>query len=188
VQSEIRRLLDFLRQKKPQCIVEIGTAKGGTLFLWTRIASANSHIISIDLPAGQFGGGYPPWRIPLYKSFALSNQKLDLIRADSHSEETLTRTRELLGGKEIDLLFIDGDHTYEGVKRDFEMYSPMVAQRGIIAIHDIVDHGPESGVGVSKYWDQIKQKYPHVEFKADENQRWAGIGVLFESGPFEALE
>jgi hypothetical protein len=31
-----------------------------------------------------------------------------------------------LGGERVDFIFIDGDHTYEGVKRDFEMHSPLM--------------------------------------------------------------
>ncbi len=37
---------------------------------------------------------------------------------------------------QIDFLFIDGDHSYEGVKTDFELYSKLLSNRGIIAIHD----------------------------------------------------
>jgi len=51
-----------------------------------------------------------------------------------------------LNGEPLDFLFIDGDHTYEGVKRDFEMYSPLVRNGGIIAFHDIVKHPPETVV------------------------------------------
>jgi hypothetical protein len=36
----------------------------------------------------------------------------------------------------IDLLFIDGDHTYEGVKRDFDLYSTILSENGVIIIHD----------------------------------------------------
>jgi predicted O-methyltransferase YrrM len=40
--------------------------------------------------------------------------------------------------KRLDFLFIDGDHTYEGVKQDFEMYTPLVRKGGLVAMHDIV--------------------------------------------------
>ena len=36
----------------------------------------------------------------------------------------------------IDVLFIDGDHSYEGVKLDFELYSKILSPKGIILIHD----------------------------------------------------
>ena len=61
-----------------------------------------------------------------------------------------------LADTHIDFLFIDGDHTYEGVKSDFEMYSPLVRSGGLIALHDIVP-GPEGCVGgVPKYWSELK--------------------------------
>ena len=80
---------------------------------------------------------------------------------------------------QLDLLFIDGDHTYEGVKSDFEMYSPLVREGGMIAFHDILDHNPDTGCEVSTYWNEIKDDYPHVEL-AVAPYRWGGIGVVWK--------
>jgi predicted O-methyltransferase YrrM len=44
----------------------------------------------------------------------------------------------------IDVLFIDGDHSYEGVKKDFELYSTLLSDKGIIIIHDTDDRFEES--------------------------------------------
>jgi predicted O-methyltransferase YrrM len=179
VREEILGLLKVLIQYKPRNILEIGTARGGTLFLFSRIASPDAIIISIDLPGGPFGGGYPVWKIPIYRSFVLPGQKLSLIRGDSHDLRTLKIVEEILGVMKLDFLFIDGDHTYKGVKMDFEMYSPLVGKGGIIAFHDIVPHPPETSCEVSKFWNEIKHSYRHQEIVKDWNQRWAGIGVLF---------
>ena len=129
IKEEILQLLKILAERRPKVILEIGTANGGTLFLFTRVASDDAIIVSVDLPEGKFGGGYPDWKVPLYKSFARKNQQVHLIRADSHDPETFEKVKRILNDRKVDFLFIDGDHTYEGVKKDFEMYSKLVAER-----------------------------------------------------------
>ena len=184
VRDEILELLEILDDIKPKVVLEIGTANGGTLFLFSHIASRDATIISIDLPAGMFGGGYPTWKNPLYKSFALSNQKIHLIRADSHSQSTLERVKSILDGKEIDFLFIDGDHTYEGVKKDLKMCSPLVKNGGIIAFHDIVPGPKENVGGVPEFWQEIRDRYDRyeaMEIVKDWNQGGYGIGLLYKN-------
>ena len=68
-------------------MIEIGTADGGSLFLFTHGASEDATIISIDLHGGKFGGGCSKRKIPLYKALKLPNQELHLIRADSHDKK-----------------------------------------------------------------------------------------------------
>ncbi|KUK16874.1 class I SAM-dependent methyltransferase [Thermococcus sibiricus] len=178
IREEIIELLKILSKRKPKVVLEIGTANGGTLFLFTRVASKDATLISVDLPGGRFGGGYPDWKVPLYKAFALPTQEFHLIRADSHNPETLEAIKEILNGMKVDFLFIDGDHTYEGVKADFEMYSPLVRKGGIIAFHDIVP-GPEENVGgVPRFWEEIRKKYKYREIVKSWNQGGYGIGIL----------
>ena len=43
--------------------------------------------MSVDLPLGHFGGGYPLFKAPLYRSFARVGQSIELVRADSHASE-----------------------------------------------------------------------------------------------------
>jgi predicted O-methyltransferase YrrM len=77
-------------------------------------------------------------------------------------------------------LFIDGDHSYEGVKKDFEMYSPLVAEGGLIAFHDIAVHTKFTGCEVDRLWNEIKPAFRHREIIADLKQGWAGIGVVWK--------
>lgn len=180
IRDEIMELLRILNKTKPRVIIEIGTAGGGTLFSFCRVAAEDATIISIDFPDVRFGGGYPMWKTPLYKAFRLPKQKLHLLRADSHSKETLEKVKNILGGRKVAFLFIDGDHAYEGVKKDFEMFSPLVKEGGIIAFHDIAVHPAETGCEVSKFWNEIKQeKYKWVEIINERNQNSCGIGLLF---------
>ena len=178
VRWEISELLKILEKHKPKVVLEIGTADGGTLFLWTRIADDDALVMSIDLPWRS--GGYPPWRIPLYKAFARGKQRIHLIKADSHDPATFRKVKEILGGKKIDFLFMDGDDRYEGVKKDFETYAPLVRDGGIIAFHDIIIYPPERGVGVNRFWNEIKHNYRYIEIVEDWGEDWGGIGVLFK--------
>jgi len=179
VKWEIEGFLRLLHKRRLETVLEIGTENGGTLFLFSHIASPNAMLLSIDLPEGPFGGGYPKWKMPLYKSFATEKQKIHLIRADSHDPTTLGRVKQILAHRKVDFLFIDGDHTYEGVKKDFEMYSPLVRSGGIIAFHDIVEHPQETSCEVSKFWSEVKKRYRYHEVVSNWSQKWAGIGVLY---------
>lgn len=179
VRSEVRALCEIVRAKRPKTIVEIGTAGGGTLFLWCRLADPSAIIISVDLPGGRYGGGYAKWRGRIYRAFSLPNQRLYLLRADSHDVSTQRRIEQILHGRRLDFLFIDGDHSLDGVSRDWEMYSPLMARDGIVAFHDIVRHPPEQDCHVDKFWDYIKGRFPHRELVEHRNQGWAGIGVIW---------
>jgi cephalosporin hydroxylase len=177
VRFELLELLKILKKEEPKFILEIGTAFGGTLFLFTRIASNDAQIISIDLPGGNFGGGYIKTRMKLYNEFGMNNQKIFLIRKNSHKKETFEEVKEILSDSKLDFLFIDGDHTYEGIKRDFELYSPLVKKGGLIVLHDIVKCEIK-GCDVSIFWDEIKSKYKIIEIIEDKNQNWAGLGLI----------
>ena len=102
---------------------------------------------------------------------------MDLLRADSHDQSTYDMLIKLLDGQKIDLLFLDGDHSYEGIKQDFEMYSPLVRSGGLIGFHDIKPSLPDNWRQVGPYWEQIKQGYVHHIFW-DDIQSWGGIGLI----------
>jgi cephalosporin hydroxylase len=193
IRSEIRGLLETLQPTQPRLALEIGTEGGGSLFLLAQVAAEDATLISVDIPQGEFGDGYPRWRAPLYRSFATRQQRIELLRADSHDPQTLTSVKSLLHGRPLDFLFIDGDHTREGVEADFEMYSPLVKEGGLIAFHDIVpsaagvsaDQGERDGSAptywsgdVPAFWQALKQGYAVREFVADRTQQAYGIGLL----------
>ena len=171
VREEILRLLKILEKKELNLVLEIGTSRtAGTLFLFSRIASQDAEIISIDLPGGKWGGGYDLYKVPLFKSFASNAQKIHLMRKDSHEYSSLEQVKTILKGRKLDFLFIDGDHTYKGVKNDFEMYSPLVKEGGIIAFHDInhsEDITVETGYGCGRLWKEIKDNYENIEIIED---------------------
>ena len=98
---------------------------------------------------------------------------------DSHSEGTSNMIKEIIGDDSVDFLFIDGDHTYEGVKKDFDMYHPMVREGGIVAFHDIRP-GPLGLVGgVPDFWKEVSARYQSKVIVDPSGQHGCGIGVLF---------
>jgi predicted O-methyltransferase YrrM len=178
IHSEISALLEILKTRKPERVLEIGTARGGTFFLLTRVASADAQLITVDLPNGPFGADSYPWRTALVRSLGRERQEIHVLRADSQRMETLDRVKELLCGKTLDFLFIDGDHRYEGVKTDFASYAPLVRTGGLIALHDIVP-GEEKYVGdVPDFWREMKQGRRAREFVESWEQGGYGIGLL----------
>jgi len=179
VRSEIAELGTLLQAQAPMHSLEIGTNYGGTLFLLCSLSPPGARIISVDLPGGRFGGGYPRRKIPLYRKFPRNGQRLWLVRADSHLPGTKQQVERILAGNRLDYLFIDGDHTYEGVKRDFQMYSSLVRSGGIIALHDIAKHQRNDDCQVDNFWNEVKQHYRYREIIENPDQGWAGIGVLF---------
>jgi predicted O-methyltransferase YrrM len=179
---EFSALVALLRKRKLSVVVEIGTLHGGTLWAWCQLAEPNALIVSIDLPGGEFGGGYNPDAGALLRSYAHAQQELVLIRDDSHAPRTFEELENLLAGRRVDFLFIDGDHTYEGVKRDFDMYSQLVATDGIVALHDIVHHPGDPDCEVDVFWQEVSTTWRTIELVdlSDVRSRgqWGGIGVV----------
>lgn len=191
VRSEILELGRLVQELAPVRSLELGTNYGGTLLLLCRISPPGANIISVDLPYGPFGGGYPKRKIPLFRRFPRRGTRLHLIRADSHATETRDQILRILGGALLDYLFIDADHTYDGVRRDFEMYAPLVRSGGIVVFHDIVSYRKGSDCQVERFWNELKPQYRHreiVEFCSNgewpvavtrESMETAGLGVLY---------
>ena len=161
--AEIAAFLRRAAALQPRAVVRLGTASGGTLFLLTRVAAPEALLISLDLPGGRFGGGYQAWRKPLYRSFATAGQRIVLLRGNSHDPALAARLRRVLAGRPIDLLFIDGDHSYEGVKTDFDDYAPLGALRRPRGLPRHRAGPAAAGPEVERFWRDILTRFPATE-------------------------
>lgn len=178
IRSEIAAFLEVLEARRSVRVLEIGTARGGTFFLLSRVAAEDAQLITIDLPNGLFGPDSHPGRAELVQSLGRARQKIHVLRGDSQQVETIERVKQLLGGEMLDLLFIDGDHRYEGVKADFAGYAPLVRQGGLIALHDIVPGEEKYVGGVPDFWTEAKEGRFAREFVESWTQGGYGIGLL----------
>lgn len=182
-ETEILRILELIQLLPVKTILEIGSYKGGNLVLFSQVAPKGSKILSLDIH-------YPIERRIAHSQLAKTGQRIICIKGDSKRVETLHKVRKILKSEEIDLLFIDGDHSLLGVMNDYVLYSPLVRKGGIIAFHDInpnlymrIGKKTKSYVGeVPQFWSFLAKTGAKVEeFIEDSNQDGWGIGVIYKS-------
>ncbi len=159
VKQKLLEFIEFCKEIKkinPEIIVEIGVLRGG---ITSQFVGKVKQVIGIDI----------------------ENGKSDyVIVGNSHDIKTV----ELLKGRlmgDIDVLFIDGDHSYEGVSKDYELYNPFVRKGGIIAFHDIINsaYHKKYGCGVNIFWKELKTRYKYKEIFDHFDPDWGGIGIIY---------
>ena len=84
---------------------------------------------------------------------------------------TFDAALDRLDGSSIDLLHIDGRHSYDDVRHDFESWRPKLSPRGVVLLHDTAIR--ERGFGVGRLWAELTPLLPHFEFR-----HASGLGVL----------
>ena len=110
-------------------------------------------------------------------SAIISPAQFKFFNGYSYEYNILGAVYEILGDKKLDILFIDGDHHYEAVKKDYEMYSNLVKSPGMIILHDIGDFDTALGTTV-EYWNkELRKKHPYAEIVS--NPPVCGIGVIY---------
>jgi autotransporter strand-loop-strand O-heptosyltransferase len=173
--SEIRDAAEFFKSLDVENFMEIGTDQGGTFAIWSKL-SRDGIRISVDLPHGHFGkDNYDVNKRDNYLRSLGSNVKM--IHGSSHDEEIKARVSEIIGDKKLDFLFIDGDHTYEGVKKDFIMYKEFVKPGGWVGFHDTIDsdHHRNANCRVDLLWNELQGE--KIDFVCG-NSTFGGIGFI----------
>ena len=162
--GEFSRLWDLAAENGTRTVVEIGSLYGGTLWWFAQLPHIET-LISVDLvldyepmrPGIEQARDEWPTRIaPLVPEFRAHH-------ADSHSPDTVLRVQNQLAGRPVDLLFIDGDHTADGVRTDWVLWSPLVRPGGLIALHDTVPNPPRHEPGVVALAAEMRRQYPSIE-------------------------
>jgi len=193
---ELREYLKLVQQRRPQVVVEIGTARGGMLYCFCQLAAPDALIVSIDLPGAPNCGGQTEAERSYFASFVAPGQQIRFIPSNSHYHDTCEALRRVLDGRQADVLFIDGDHSYGGVKIDFDMYAGFSAEDGLLTLHDICLRPEHWGAGndVGLFWDEVRVQYETREIIDPDGQCrpdrpdgvdacW-GIGII---GPKQAV-
>lgn len=166
---EVSQLCEHLGELKPKTILEIGVEDGGSMRVWSEFATSDALCIGLDID-------------PKVANIKLENkeQKFIFVEGNSREDATLEKIREILNGREVDFLFIDGGHDELTVRNDFQKYSTLVRDGGIIAFHDTdVSLNKDLCTGIKKLWGEINKTYEETEeFVNTEAEVHFGIGML----------
>jgi Methyltransferase domain len=141
--------------------LELGTERGAAAKMAHRFLMM-AKVVTVDLS---------------HRSLAHFDSEITYLEANSHGEHTPEAVLAILGKDLIDAVFVDGDHSYQGVKADCEMWWPKT--RLLMGFHDINTH---SCPDVGRYWNEIAVKHRSVAIQIPRAQTIdsnCGIGVLF---------
>jgi hypothetical protein len=164
----------------PKRIVELGTHTGNSYCAFCQAIKEqglDSECFAIDTWKGDIHSGFYGEEIwndlknyhdPLYGEFS------KLIKS------TFDQAVHLFDDGSIDLLHIDGLHTYEAVRHDFETWLPKVNSGGVILLHDTMVR--DNNFGVWKFWEELRPEFPNFEF-----YHGSGLGVLVHGNEYSEL-
>ena len=160
---------------KPRRIVELGSHYGCSLFSFAQ--AIKDHGLATDL------FGVDTWQGDEHAGF-YSNEVFELVQktiSEHFKQVSITLLRKTfldarsdIADGSVDVLHIDGLHTYEAVVEDFETWLCKLAPEGVVLFHDV---NPELSYGSRKHWEEVSGRFPALQF----DHSW-GLGVLFPKG------
>lgn len=161
----------LIEQLQPHLIVELGTHRGTSfLALCQAVQEQNltSRVFAVDTWQGDEHAGF--YGDDIYNELREYQQR-NYAGISEMLRMRFNEALEYFANGSIDLLHIDGLHTYDAVREDFESWIPKLSDRAVVLFHDTCVR--ERGFGVWQYWSEISQQYPSFEFTHTH-----GLGVL----------
>lgn len=164
---------DLVRNLKPARIVELGTDYGHSFFSMAQAvvdSKIDAEMNAVDSWEGDKHARY--YDSEVYESVQkVVSKHFAELKINLHKKYFADAVNDF-GDNSIDLLHIDGLHTYEAVKDDFDTWLPKMSKSGVIMLHDISQK--KKDFGVYKLWEEIKAKYATMEFEHSN-----GLGIVF---------
>ncbi len=159
--------------QKPKLFVELGTFGGNSYFAFcqaVQLYRTPTRCYAVDTWQGDEHGGF--YDETVYQYVAQHNRE-HYAAFSTLLRTTFDEASAYFAEGSVDLLHIDGLHTYEVVRHDFYTWLPKIAQGGLVLLHDTMVR--ERGFGVWRLWRELVEQYPyHLEFAHS-----FGLGVLW---------
>lgn len=159
---------------KPRTIVELGTHNGVSYSAMCQAVGAlglDTKCYAVDTWQGDEHAGH--YSESVFSEFAAYHDR-KFGAFSSMIRSTFDQALEHFTDGSIDLLHIDGLHTYEAVRHDFESWFPKLSANAVVMFHDT--NVRERNFGVFRLWDEIKDKYRSFEFLHCHGLGVVGVG------------
>lgn len=173
---ELRRLQAVFQEAGVTRYLEIGTRHGDTFYEIVTGLPKGAKAVAVDYPGANWGqGSSRDSMVDCAQALISLGYDITLIFGDSTNPSTI---KEIHRHDPFDAVFIDGDHTYEGVRQDWLNYG----DAPIVAFHDIDGVGIKKGdltVEVPRLWNEIKGDYRHEVVIDRADDRRMGIGIIY---------
>lgn len=157
---------------RPEVVVELGTHSGNSYFAFCQSVQEHrlpTKCFAVDTWQGDEHAGY--YGEEIYTEVLAHNQQY-YSKFSALMKMTFDDARPYFLDGTIDILHIDGLHTYEAVKHDFDCWLPTMSEKGIVLFHDTNVH--EREFGAWKLFEELSLAYPCISFDHSH-----GLGVVF---------
>lgn len=154
----------------PSTVVELGTQHGVSYCAFCQA------VAELKLPTRCYA--VDTWLGDVHSNYYNESVYLDL-QEHHHRYETFSTLLRMtfdqalphVPDASVDLLHIDGLHTYEAVRSDYETWLPKLSDRAVVLFHDTVEH--QRDFGVYRLWAELSPNFPSFNFEHGH-----GLGIL----------